>query len=152
MRSSCTPVKSGPCSPQWEKAYMQQWRSSTAKKKKKKKDCDGQRTLWEQWLSDVNYKQFMDVILVGSTRGHYNGRWNGTTGLGTSKTMLIRMLRLGNQGWNPGEGGHLIYLHRTSLRTAFQPWFQDLEAMNNKTSVKKIRKLILRIWLKEARS
>jgi len=87
----------------------------------------------------------MDVILVGSTRGRYSDRWNGTTGLGTSKTVLIRMLRFGNKGWNPGGGGHLICLHRTSLRTAFQPCFQDLEAMNDKTSVKKIRKLILKI-------
>ena len=37
MRSPCTATKSIPCSPQLEKAHVQQRRPDTAKKKKKKK-------------------------------------------------------------------------------------------------------------------
>ena len=144
MRSPCTPVKSRPRSPQWEKAYMQQWRSSTAKKKK---------TVMDKGHSENS--GLLMLIISSLWMWYLLAPREGvtvTTGLGTSKTVLIRMLRFRNKGWNPGGGGHLICLHRTSLRTAFQPCFQDLEAMNDKTSVKKIRKLILKIWLKEARS
>ena len=65
MRNSHTTMKSSPCSPQLEKAHVQQWRPKAAKKKKERKQTYGHQGIsgvkdklgdWDWHIDTTIYK------------------------------------------------------------------------------------------------